>query len=116
VTPPRGASGTFEVVGERGALLATTTRGSGDALRLQRPGEPEEDLPLPEESRSKQDYALGRMMRAFVDAILDGRSNTEIDATFWDGWRVQCAQDAVAESVRARRWVPVKADDFRADG
>jgi predicted dehydrogenase len=109
VTPPRGANGIFEVIGETGALSAATTRGSGDALRLLRPGEQEEELPLPEESRSKQDYALGRMMRAFVDAILAGRSSTGVDATFVDGWRAQCAQEAVFASVREKRWVPVNA-------
>jgi predicted dehydrogenase len=111
VTPPRGANGYFEVIGETGALYAATTRGGGDALRLMRPGEPEADLPLPEESRSKQDYALGRMMRAFVDAILAGRSNSDVDATFVDGWRVQCAQEAVFTSAREKRWVAVDARD-----
>jgi predicted dehydrogenase len=111
VTPSHGAGGFFEVIGERGALFATTTRGSGDALRLLRSGQPEEELPLPEESRSKQDYALGRMMRAFVDAILAGRSAPDPDATFVDGWRAQCAQEAVYQSVREKRWAPVSAHD-----
>jgi predicted dehydrogenase len=111
VTPSRGGGGLFEVIGETGALAAATTRGSGDSLRLLRPGGQEEELPLPEESRSKQDYALGRMMRAFVDAILAGRSNTEVDATFVDGWRAQCAQEAVFASVREKRWIPVDARD-----
>lgn len=111
VTPPRGANGYFEVIGETGALFAATSRGSGDALRLWRPGEAEVDLPLPEESHSKQDYALGRMMRAFVDAILAGRSNPDVDATFVDGWRAQCAQEAVYESVRQKRWASVSVGD-----
>jgi predicted dehydrogenase len=109
VTPSHGAGGFFEVIGEGGALFAATTRGSGDSLRLLRPGQPEEELPLPEESRSKQDYGLGRMMRAFVDAILAGRSAPDVDATFVDGWRAQCAQDAVYQSVREKRWAPVNA-------
>jgi len=111
VTPSRGANGYFEVIGETGALYAATTRGGGDALRLLRPGAAEMELPLPEESHSKQDYALGRMMRAFVDAILAGRSNPDVDATFADGWRAQCAQDAVFASVRQKRWIPVDAGD-----
>jgi predicted dehydrogenase len=111
VTPPYGPNGFFEVIGERGTLSAATTRGSGDALRLVRPGQPVEELPLPEESRAKQDYALGRMMRAFVDAILAGRSAPDPDATFVDGWRAQCAQEAVYQSVREKRWVPVDARD-----
>jgi predicted dehydrogenase len=109
VTPSHSGGGFFEVIGENGALFAHTTRGSGDALLLLRPGEPERDLPLPDESYSKQDYALGRMMRAFVDAILTGHSSPEIDATFVDGWRVQCAQDAAYASARERRWVAVEA-------
>jgi predicted dehydrogenase len=111
VTPSHGAGGFFEVIGEDGALFAATTRGSGDSLRLLRPGQPQEELPLPEESRSKQDYGLGRMMRAFVDAILAGRSAPDVDATFVDGWRAQCAQDAVYQSVREKRWAPVNARD-----
>lgn len=111
VTPPRGANGFFEVVGETGALYASTTRGGGDDLRLARPGEAEVELPLPEESGTKQDYALGRMMRAFVDAILAGRSNPGVDATFVDGWRVQCAQEAVMTSVCEKRWASVDARD-----
>jgi predicted dehydrogenase len=109
VTPPHGANGFFEVIGEKGALFAHTTRGSGDALRLQRPGEQPEELPLPEESRSGKDYALGRMMRAFVDGIFAGRSAADVDATFIDGWRTQCAQDAVVASMREKRWIPVNA-------
>jgi predicted dehydrogenase len=111
VTPSRGANGYFEVIGETGALYAATTRGSGDALRLLRPGSAETDLPLPEASHLKQDYALGRMMRAFVDAILAGRSDIDRDATFVDGWRAQCAQEAVTASVREKRWVAVDAGD-----
>lgn len=110
VTPSRGGSGLFEVIGETGALAAATTRGSGDSLRLARPGEPEVDLPLPEESHTKTDYALGRMMRAFVDAILAGRTEGTIAATFVDGWRAQRAQEAVYASVREKRWVAVDGE------
>jgi predicted dehydrogenase len=107
VTPSRGDSGFIEVVADRGALRATLSRGNRDELRLSRPDGADEAIPLPAESRSGEPYALGRMMRAFVDAILCGRSDEAIDPTFQAGLAAQRAQDAVLLSVASRVWQPV---------
>jgi predicted dehydrogenase len=108
VTPASGENGCMEVVGERGALRAWLSRGDRDQLRLLRPGEPGVDLPLPEESQRGETYALGRMMRSFVDAILRGHSDPERDPTFEAGLAAQQAQDAVLCSVSERTWQRVE--------
>jgi predicted dehydrogenase len=107
VTPAHGETGYFEIVGDEGSLLAFTTRGNREELRRLRPGRPEEQLPLPA-SPAGEPHALGRMMRAFVDAILQNRSDGDLDATFEDGWRVQAVIDAVLRSNASRRWETVK--------
>jgi len=50
------------------------------------------------------------MMRAFIDSILRGHSEPEIDPTFDDGLAAQRAQDAVLRSVSARAWQEVGGD------
>ena len=100
----------LEVVGEEGALQCSLTRGDRDELSLLRPGRGQEwqPIPLPAEASIHQPTALGRMMRAFVDAILRGAPDGVIDATFADGYRVQCTLDAVARSVAEKRWLSVQ--------
>jgi predicted dehydrogenase len=107
VTPSHGENGYLEVVGDRGSLFTRLSRGSQDQLTLQRPGGPPESVPLPLESQSGEDYALGIMMRQFVDSILRGRSDEDRDPTFAAGLAAQRAQDAVLNSVASRRWEKV---------
>jgi predicted dehydrogenase len=107
ITPSHGDNGFMEVVGDQGALVASLSRGNRDELRLLRPAGTTEEVPLPPESTSGETYALGRMMRAFVDSILRGRSEAELDPTFEAGLAAQRAQDAVLRSVKARAWQEV---------
>jgi predicted dehydrogenase len=111
ITPSHGDSGFMEVVGDQGALVAVLSRGSRDELRLLRPSGAVEEVLLPEESRSGETYALGRMMRGFVESILRGRSDSDLDPTFDAGLAAQRAQDAVLRSVETRAWAAVKAKD-----
>jgi predicted dehydrogenase len=104
VTPSRGENGFLEVVGDQGALFTRLSRGSQDELTLQRPGGSPEPVLLPPESQSGEDYALGRMMRRFVDTILHGNSDDDLEAAFEAGLAAQRAQDAVLRSVAARNW------------
>ena len=98
ITPPRGDN-FVQVVGREGALEALLSRGRLDVLRAARPGGGWEDLPLPDEARDGQSHALGRMMRSFVDACLQGRLG-EDDASFHDGLAAQQAITAAEESAR----------------
>lgn len=107
VTPAHGETGYLEVVGEEGSLLASLTRGNGDRLRRFRPDGSVDEVALPPESRSGEPYALGRMMRSFVDSILRGRPDPDLDPTFEAGLAAQQAQDAVLRSVGERAWQPV---------
>ncbi len=108
ITNLRGGNNEIEVFGETGSLRAEVSRGHNDRLLLERPGQGAESLPLPEESSAGTDYALGRMMRSFVDAIL-GREALGVEASFTDGRRVQEAIDAVERSEAERRWMTVGA-------
>ncbi len=104
VTPAHADSGFLEVIGDRGALRVHLSRGDRDELRLLRPGEPASEVTLPEESRGGEAYALGRMMRSFVDSVLRSSSDEELDPTFEAGLAVQRAQDAVLRSVTTGAW------------
>jgi predicted dehydrogenase len=108
VTPAHGETGYIEILGDEGGLMAFTTRGNREELRRIRAGRPDELIPLPA-STPGEPHALGRMMRAFVDAILRNKPDGDLDATFEDGWRAQCVIDAVLASDTNRRWelVPV---------
>ena len=104
VTPSHGEWG-FEVAGDEGALFGFLSRGDRDELRLLHVGEDWETVRLPEEARVQQPVALGRMMRAFVDAILRGAPDPDYDATFEDGYRVQVTLEAIRQSAQEKRWV-----------
>jgi len=106
VTPNHGEWG-FEVVGSEGALMAPLTRGDRDELKLLRPGGEWEPIPLPQETEVHKPLALGRMMRAFVEAILRGKADEAHDATFEDGYRVQVTLEAIKQSAEEKRWVQV---------
>ncbi len=88
--------------------MACLSRGDRDELRLLRPGGMAEEVPLPEESRAGEPYALGRMMRSFVDGILRCRSDADLAPTFEAGLAAQRAQDAVLRSVERRAWEAVE--------
>jgi predicted dehydrogenase len=107
VTPAHGDSGFLEVVGDQGALMASLSRGNRDELRLLRPDGSAEEVALPGISNPGEPYALGRMMRAFVDSILRAKANEAIDATFAAGLAAQRAQDAVLTSIASRSWTAV---------
>jgi hypothetical protein len=47
------------------------------------------------------------MMRSFVDSILRGRSDGDVDPTFDAGLAAQRGQDAVLRSVETRAWEAV---------
>lgn len=105
-TPAHSENGCLEIVGPEGALLATLGRGQVDRLQLSRPtGDGWEALPLPPESATGTPYALGRMMRSFVDACRSGRPDAGVDASFEDGLAAQQALEAVQLSQSGPRWV-----------
>jgi predicted dehydrogenase len=106
ITPNHGDWG-FEVVGNEGALMGLLTRGDQDELQALRRGHEWEPVPLPQETEIHKPLALGRMMRAFVDAILRGGPDGEYDATFEDGYRVQVTLEAIKQSAEQKRWVEV---------
>jgi predicted dehydrogenase len=106
ITNLRGGNNEIEAFGEEGSIRALLSRGHTDQVILERMGSEAQTLPLPEESSAKTDYALGRMMRAFVDAILD-RPPVGVEATFSDGRRVQDGIDAVLCSVEQEKWFPL---------
>jgi predicted dehydrogenase len=100
VTPPRSPN-SVQIVGREGMLEALISRGGVDAVRRARPGAAAwEDVSLPDEARDGQPHALGRMMRSFVDACLQGRL-TEGAASFDDGLAVQRISAAAEESAGA---------------
>jgi predicted dehydrogenase len=107
VTPAHGEGGYLEVIGEEGALMASLTRGDRDSLRMSRPSGDTEEIQLPEESRLGEPYALARMMHSFVDSILRGHSQPDVDPTFEAGLAAQRAQDSVLRSAAKREWQTV---------
>lgn len=58
--------------------------------------------------------ALGyiEMFTDVLDALDEGRQPTE---TFYDGYVVNAIIDAAYESVRSKRWEPIRLDDWRGD-
>ncbi len=62
------------MLGTRGALRISLTRGAHEWARLLRLEAGQwEDVPLPDDADTGQPLALTRMMGAFVDAVLRGR-------------------------------------------
>jgi predicted dehydrogenase len=92
------------VTGERGALMASFSRGGGESLRRLDPGSDEwKSLPLPQEASGGQPHAVPRMMGSFVDSIIRGRVG-DMDATFEDGYRSQATIDAIMRASASRSW------------
>ncbi len=99
-----GHMGYIIVTGERGALMASFSRGGGESLRRLEPGRDEwEPLPLPPEASDGQPHAVRRMMGSFIDSIMRDRAGVT-DATFEDGYRSQAAIDAIMRASASRRW------------
>ena len=87
-------------------LMATVTRGEVEALHRHQPGEPWQPVELPEEASDGKPHGVTRMLHAFADSVLSGKSE-EHHASFEDGYRSQAAIDAVIEAASSRRWEPV---------
>ncbi len=110
-TPSSGEKAYIEVVGPDGALKASLSRGSVDALKVSRPTRPAwQSIPLPEEASDGKAHCLTIMMRSFVDACLRGKLDREVDASFHDGLAVQRAMDAVREASRRLDWIPLETE------
>ena len=108
VDQPPAPSDEIEVVGTRGALRISLTRGAHEWARVLRLGaERWDDLPLPDDAGSGQPLALTRMMGAFVDAVLRGRLDPDQDPAFAAGLHAQLALDAGLRSAREGRWQSV---------
>ncbi|MDZ4277751.1 MAG: Gfo/Idh/MocA family oxidoreductase, partial [Dehalococcoidia bacterium] len=82
----RGHMGYVIVTGDRGALMATFTRGESESLRRLRPGEPWEPVPLPSEAADGRPHGVTRMLHSFVDAVLRGGVDGRRDAMFDEGY------------------------------
>ena len=109
LTTLQAGNSEIEVIGEQGVLRAALSRGRSDGAVLERPGREPEALPLPDEPGRGTDYALGRMMRAFVDAVL-GRPRLGPEASFSDGRLAQEGVDAILRSVAERRWIRLEPE------
>lgn len=110
ITPPHQEAEFIQVVGEDGALWASLTRGQGEFLRRMRPGGQWEEVALPAEAKDGQPHAMFRMMGSFVDACLRGGIDSEQDADFAVGYRVQSALDQAVASTRSGRFEKVARD------
>lgn len=102
----RGHFGYIIVTGDKGALMATFTRGEGDSLQQTDERGRWQRVELPEEANDGQPHGVSRMMYSFVEAVHRGRS-AETDATFDDGYRSQSAIEAILAGARLQRWEPV---------
>jgi predicted dehydrogenase len=102
-----GHMGYIVVSGDKGALMASFSRGDGEALWRMAPGGQWEPVALPPEAGDGTPHAVRMMMSSFVDSVLRGAVAPDIDATFDDGHRSQSAIDAVMASSGTRRWEPV---------
>ena len=92
-----------QVVGPAGALKALISRGAADGLSA-RVGSDWERLYLPAGARDGHPHALGRMMRSFVDACLQGALCVD-SPSFDDGLAVQRLIAAAEEAARSGSWI-----------
>lgn len=94
-TQDSGGRDFIEVIGETGALRAEFSRGNRDQLLWQRTDGGHELLPLPHDGETFDPPGLARMMKAFVNAIIRGAPDPEIDTTFANGHAAQVWVDAL---------------------
>ena len=98
----------IRIVGTRAVAAMALTRGEHEQVRTMRAGRADwEEVALPEEAYTEHPHALGRMMGAFVDAVLRGHPDPAHDPSFEDGLRAQRAIDAALRSARAGSWQEV---------
>ena len=98
----------IHVVGTRGAVHVSLTRGQHERVSLLRAGSSRwEDVALPEDATTDQPLALVRMMGAFVDAVSRGQLDPEQDPGFAAGLHTQLALDAGLRSARSGCWEEV---------
>jgi predicted dehydrogenase len=96
------------VVGTRGAVHVSLTRGQHERVSLLRAGSGTwEDVALLDDATTDQPLALVRMMGAFVDAVLRGHLDPQQDPGFVNGLHTQLALDAGLRSARSGRWEDV---------
>jgi predicted dehydrogenase len=101
VSPSSGEKASLEIVGREGAMKASLSRGSRDALYISRPTHPEwESLPLAADATDGRPHCLPRMMRSYVTACLRGTLDQTTDASFHDGMMAQQAIHAVELAAR----------------
>jgi len=103
----RGHMGYVTVSGDKGALMATFTRGEVESLQALTPGEPWQRVELPAEAADGKPHGVTRMIHGWVDNVLAGRCLQDIDATFEDGYRSQSAIDAIMKAGESHTWEPV---------
>lgn len=103
-TPFFTDNGYLEVIGPKGALKASLSRGSVDLLKASSPNRPEwEEVLLSAEARDGKPHALNIMMRSFVDSCLRG-SLDKLDASFHDGLATQQALAVVMAANEHLTW------------
>jgi predicted dehydrogenase len=106
-----GHMGYIIVTGDRGALMASFSRGGGESLLRMSPGASEwERVSLPSGADDAQPHAVQRMMGSFLDNVIRGRPDGNLDPTFEDGYRSQAGIDAAMLACMSRRWEPVATD------
>lgn len=103
----RGHMGYVTVSGDKGSLMATFTRGEVEALHELRPGDQWQPVELPAAAGDGKPHGVTRMIHAWVDNVLAGKVQHNIDATFEDGYRSQSAIDAIIKAGESRAWEPV---------
>lgn len=107
VDAPRGGGDGITVVGTRGAVDITLTRGQHERVSLRRAGERAwEDVHLPEEATGDAPLACARMLGAFIDGVLRGRLEPG-DPDFAAGLRAQQALEAALRSTQTSCWEKV---------
>src|SRR5437764_5588018 len=108
VDRPREGGDGIHLVGTRGAVHISLTRGQHERISLLRAGGGTwEDVALPDDAATDQPLALVRMMGAFVDAVLRGHRDPGQDPGFAAGLHTQLALDAGLRSARSGCWEDV---------
>lgn len=108
ISAPRGPLHEIQVVGTGGSLGIPITRGEGEYLSFMEPGSGEwKMLPLSKEAMTPEPTALKAMMHSFVDAVICGKSDPHVDASFRDGLNTHLVLAAGLESVKNSCWQKV---------
>lgn len=109
ITPSFGPLGYLEIVGNKGALKASLSRGGIDFIMRSTPSSPDwTEIRLPPEASEGKPNALRRMMHSYVDSCIRGNLDPEIDASFHDGLAAQYAMSALLRSQASGSWADVQ--------